>query len=292
MFKEVTGTRMATLVKEFVQDNWVWGEGGIASVNPAALASDVIDLYERDYLAAWDSILDDIELVSFPTVPQTADALGILAGPTSPLRGLLRSVVENTALIELSETPPSGGLESAKSAIVDRFGRVVRSAQEAAGMSTRTPGALVTAHFQPVQRLMSGAPAPMIGFSRSSVRFSSSSRPWGRVSAQPIRSRRCPIPLFALHFRPCSRTLRRFLHSSAPWCRKLAAVPREVSCRVPRADFENRYQQQVLQDCNAFVAGRYPFVPASPMDVQLADFAACSEPAACSIRSSATTWPS
>jgi type VI secretion system protein ImpL len=40
-----------------------------------------------DYIAAWDGMLRDIELVPFSTVRQTAEALGILASPTSPLRG-------------------------------------------------------------------------------------------------------------------------------------------------------------------------------------------------------------
>ena len=273
VFKEVTGTRMATLVKQFVQDNWVWGEGGISSMNPAALASDVIDLYERDYLAAWDTILDDIELVSFPTVPQTADALGILAGPTSPLRGLLRSVVENTALIELSDTPPSGGLASATSAITDRFGKVVRSAQEAAGMSTRTPGALVTAHFQPVQRLMSGAPAPIdrILSQLGQIQQQLTSLGPGVGAADPLEALSNPA------LRASLQTLQQDAAALPPLVGALVAqIGRRAEGSVvsgATSDLENRYQQQVLQDCNAFIAGRYPFVPASPMDVQLADFA-------------------
>ena len=43
-------------------------------------------------------LLNDLEFVSFSTVPQMSEALRILTGPTSPLRGLLRVVVDNTAL--------------------------------------------------------------------------------------------------------------------------------------------------------------------------------------------------
>ncbi len=77
--------------------------------NPVTLAADVTQLYERDYIAAWDAILNDLELVPFSTVSQTADALGILAGPTSPLRGLLRAVVENTSLVDVSRRRTRGG---------------------------------------------------------------------------------------------------------------------------------------------------------------------------------------
>ncbi len=102
---------MIELVKQFAEDGWVWGEGGLPVGNPVTLAADVTQLYERDYIAAWDAILNDLELVPFSTVPQTADALGILAGPTSPLRGLLRAVVDNTSLVDSPDTaPPSGAL--------------------------------------------------------------------------------------------------------------------------------------------------------------------------------------
>ena len=49
------------------------------------------------------AILNDLELVPFPTVQQTRRARSTLAGPTSPLRGLLRLVVDNTSLVELPD---------------------------------------------------------------------------------------------------------------------------------------------------------------------------------------------
>ena len=58
------------------------------------LTSQVTELYERDYNSAWDDLLNDLEIVSFSTVQQYTDELGILVGPTSPLRGLLKTVVE------------------------------------------------------------------------------------------------------------------------------------------------------------------------------------------------------
>ena len=89
VFKEVTRpSAWLPLVKQFAEDDWVWGAG--ARCPPRAgrkLTSQVTDLYERDYNSAWDDLLNDLEIVSFSTVQQYADALGILVGPTSPLRG-------------------------------------------------------------------------------------------------------------------------------------------------------------------------------------------------------------
>ena len=53
-------------------------------------------------------LLNDIEIVSFSTVQQYADELGILAGPTSPLRGLLKTVVDHTSLVATAAAPAAG----------------------------------------------------------------------------------------------------------------------------------------------------------------------------------------
>ena len=89
VFEEMTGTRQAELGKRLLEDRWVWGEGNAALSDPLRIAREVIALYEQDYIRAWDDTLGDIEVVSFPTVQQTAQALRTLAAATSPLRGLL-----------------------------------------------------------------------------------------------------------------------------------------------------------------------------------------------------------
>ena len=91
---------MLPLVKQFADEEWVWGTGGGLSVASwPKLTAQVTDLYERDYNNAWDALLNDLEIVPFSTVEQYADALGILVGPTSPLRGMLKIVVDNTSLV-------------------------------------------------------------------------------------------------------------------------------------------------------------------------------------------------
>ena len=151
---------MIEMVKEFAQDSWVWGEGGLSVGNPVTLAADVTQLYERDYIAAWDAVLNDFEPVPFTTVSQTAEALGILAGPASPLRGLLRAVVENTTLVESPDpaAPPEGALSSAGKTVSEGLGKLLQPVQKALGQSSVAPGSVVTAHFQEIHRLLAGAP--------------------------------------------------------------------------------------------------------------------------------------
>jgi type VI secretion system protein ImpL len=275
VFNEVTGSRMPMLVKQFTEDSWVWGEGGIGSVNPVKLAADVTDVYERDYIVAWDDVLDDIQFVTFPTVQQTANALGILTGPTSPLRGLLRTIVDNTALVELGENAPTGGLAAAKKNITDSLGKAMRSVKEVAGVSTATPGSMVTAHFQPIQRLIAGAPgtAPI-------------DKTFGQLAQlqQQLKSLSPDVggadPLEALSnpaFRSTLATIQQDAATLPPLVGSLVAQIGKGGegsvIATASDDLHTRYQQEVLRECIAVAANRYPFVATSTMDITLPDFA-------------------
>ena len=279
VFQEITRTAgMAGLIKELSDDDWVWGGSGMPVGNPAKLAFDVIDVYERDYIAAWDGILSDLEIRSFSTVQATADALAILAGPTSPLRNLLAAVVNNTSLVEAPVAQaPSGALSSAASALTDRLGQLsnaAKAAKEAAGIS-RQPGALVAAHFQPYKLLMEGAPgsAPIDGVLGQLATIQQQLKAMGPEvgGTDPVQALSSP----ALH------ALFQSLQERA------TTLPPAISALVVRigqraegsvqsragGDLEGRYQQQVLAPCAAAVAGRYPFEPSSSTDVLLDDFA-------------------
>jgi type VI secretion system protein ImpL len=273
VFHEVTGTRMPVLVKQFVDDSWVWGEGGIGAVNPVKIAADVTNVYERDYLTTWDGILNDIQLVSFPSVQQTASALGILAGPTSPLRGLLRVAVDNTSLVELAEKSSGGVLGTTKDKITDGFGKVMRSVQQAAGVSTAAPGSLVTAHFQPLQRIMAGEPgsAPIdkiLGqIAQLQQQLTSLSPEVGGADS-----------LEALANPALKGTLQALAADAASLPPLFGALVSQIGRGAESSVAENaaddiriRYQQEVLAECQAVAAGRYPFVGSS-MDITLADF--------------------
>src|SRR5205814_1099837 len=56
VFDEITGLGTAQLVKQFIDDAWVIGEQGPPLAGSARMAFQVIDLYEQDYIRAWDEI--------------------------------------------------------------------------------------------------------------------------------------------------------------------------------------------------------------------------------------------
>ena len=160
----------------------MWGDGGL-SVAQSGRSSrrDVTELYERDYITAWDDILNDLEIVPFSTVPQTTEALGILVGPTSPLRGTAeeRSSRTRPSSTAPDTAPASGALASAGKKVTEGLGKTPEAGAERPWASPSVaPGhARSRLHFQPIHRLMAGAPAARrsTAFSSRSARFSSSS---------------------------------------------------------------------------------------------------------------------
>ena len=268
VFKEATGLGMAPLVKQFADEEWVWGSG-MSAASWAKLTSQVTELYERDYDNAWDQLLNDLEIVPFSTVQQYTDELGILVGPTSPLRGLLKTVVDNTSLIAASETP---GASSIGTRITEGAKDLFYTAQKKiSGTSGLAPGTVVTQHFQPIHRLMSGAPAPIDGVFDDVRKIRVQLLTLGPQvgGANPLKALADPALL------DLRRALRQdAVNLPAPVNTLVTQIAEHVAGSVSSdatRELETLYQGQVVAACRARVEGRYPF--GAGEDMPLSDFA-------------------
>ncbi|MGH9372970.1 MAG: ImcF-related family protein, partial [Vicinamibacterales bacterium] len=272
VFKEATGTGMVGLVKQFAGDAWVLGDSSLSGDNPLKLAANVTNVYERDYIAAWEAILDDLELVSFSTVTETVNALDILSRGASPLRGLLTAVVDNTALA----APPSpSAAPPAEKSLKDRvLGDLFSRGKEATGLSEPTPGMLVTAHFQPIHRMMAGEPGNT-PLDRVLNRIGEIRQQLGALGpdvggANPLDVLTSPV------LRGMLQSLRQDAASLPPVIENLVSqIGRKAEVSVisgATSELERRYAEDVLRECTDVVEGRFPFSPGSTNDVPLADF--------------------
>jgi type VI secretion system protein ImpL len=260
-------------VNQFAADNWVWGESKPSFTVSNRLKGDVTDLYERDYSATWDAVLDDIELVPFGTLAQAADALNILAGATSPLKGLLGVVADNTALVEQGKAP-SGAVEAAKKGLREKVGNLFDKLPEEIKGSPALPGALVTAHFQPIQRLMAGEPgnAPI---DQILLRIGQLQHHLGSLASDPASTP--PDALTDPQLREILLSLREEAATMPPVIQRLVA---QIGSRAEgsvgssaSSELEKHYRQEVLQPCNAVLADRYPFTVTSSRELPMVDFA-------------------
>jgi type VI secretion system protein ImpL len=274
VFNEVSGVKSLELVKQFATDDWVWGEAGMFANNPLKLVAELTDLYERDYINAWNAVLSDLEIVRFSSTAETAKALGVLAGQTSPLRVVLQTIADNTRLVSVAEPPKAdGGVASTGKKITDGLGKLLAPVKEAAGVSAAPPGSLVTAHFQPLHRLFEGEPGntPM---DRLLARFDQlqvvlAAGPSGagpsvalQQSLQGLKQESAGLP-------PIIQSVTSGVVGSVD-----VAITGDVSSELERryTELERRYRREVVPECEQIVSGRYPFTPNSPADVPLQDF--------------------
>jgi type VI secretion system protein ImpL len=273
VFKQFTGAGRAELLAELAKDAWVWGESAATSfTNAGTLVSGVTNLYELDYIRAWDALLDDLQFASFPTIPQTSEALRILTSPSSPLVGILRVVGDNTALVEPKGAPaPTGLIDKTKKKLSD----VLKPLQDAAGLPSTEPGMIVTAQFQWVRQLMSGEAgktqldAIIATLSEIQQQFDTLGPDVAGVNPVQV--------LLSPSFRVLTQRLQQQAGALPGGLRTLvsqiAKTPTDVVIAGATDQIVLLYNQQVVPTCRGLIANRYPFANRALPDVQLADFA-------------------
>jgi type VI secretion system protein ImpL len=267
VFKDVTGPGILPFVKQFAEEEWVWGTGGVAgAAGLTRLGSQVSDIYERDYANWWSGFLNDLAIVPFTSVQQYADGLGILTSPTSPLKGVLKIAVENTSLVGTAPDP-------SKQAIGTRIAEGARdlfnqAQQKLAG--TGPAGTVVTQRFEPIQRLMAGAPSPFDGVLDQvrKIREQVSRVATELGGTAPLTAIKDP----AVHdlWRSVDQDASNLPQPVDRLVKEIVNHAEIVITGAAKSELDTKYAGVVIPRCRLLVEGRYPF--SNGPDVQLTEF--------------------
>jgi type VI secretion system protein ImpL len=274
VFDQISALGTVELVKQFSQDNWVMGDSAFDMQGLARMASQVMDVYADDYIQTWDGIVSDVQLVPLQNLAQAADVLGILGGPTSPLKGLLITVEANTNLTKPAEGGPSaaGLAAAAEKAVMNPLSKLFGGNKPAAG--AMSPAEKVTKHFAAMNALVAGPPG---------------GAPIDRVVAQvaQIQQKMSGLgtgvgetnPLDALAKSGQGDALKALQLQASTLPPPIGALVAQVGGRSAslavgqaRGELDQRYRQQVVKACEEIIGGRYPFTAGSAVDVPPADF--------------------
>ncbi len=271
VFDEVTSKSAGDLVKQYNEDYWVWGDARPAIGADSQVSAQVVDVYEKEYIEVWDAILADFD-VSFQA-QQTADALAILSGPTSPLRGLLKTVADQTTLVKPAEpAAPTGAIGSLK----DRLSKVVTRGKEAVGISTAVPGAQVTAHFARIHTLVAGD-AGNAQIDRVLGKLQQLQQQLSPVGGGTIGGKSAIEAATSAGSGELVKSIRQDATTLPPAVggmveaiadRAAGALSNDV-----RVELQSLYQQDVAMLCRDVVTNKYPFVKTSGVDIRPDDFA-------------------
>jgi type VI secretion system protein ImpL len=281
VFNEVTDTGSSfDLIKRYASDDWVLGKSSGWIGDPARIRNQVVEIYEHDYIDAWDRVLNDLELAQPQSAAELTTALGTLTGPESPLRNLVATIVDNTRLERAVAPESTGILASAKRTVES----ATKSIQGAAGLTPA--GRRVSAHFQPYHRLVEGelgkTPIDRVIAALAQLRSD-----WDRVvaSGEVSRARENPAlrettqlvrsesQLLPPALRALTDQLTIRLDGEINKARGIADTVIKNAEEARLKNIDALYRQQVLPECNRIVAGRYPFTRGSDNDLPLRDFA-------------------
>jgi type VI secretion system protein ImpL len=266
-FDEISTTGKLELIQQFVSENWVLGGDLADATKSPRLASDVIQLYEDDYIRAWDGLLGDITLRKASGTQQAAELWGVLAAPSSPLKRLLVVVEAQTNLLKPdAKSDLASQAQKAVASKLDALGKMFggdKSQQPAA-----PPGTRVTQHFAAVHKLVQGSPPPI---DLTLEKFANIQRTLAEVNAlggPPPLELATRLSLALKDLDTHAKTLPGPFDSVVTRATGQGAAV--VSSSIGN-DFSSRYTQQVVSECRSLAAGRYPLARGGA-DLPLADF--------------------
>ena len=269
-FEQIKSKGAEELQTQFDSDRWVWGDTTPSSpLSTAERRSAVLNLYEKDYIQAWDAFLNDFGIASLNGTDDLKRALRSLGGPTSPLRTLLKLVDDNTVLVKSPASGQTGVLSSAENVIKG----IIEKGQKTIGLTPTTPGLQVTQHFAPIHALLEGQPgtAPIDRLIDQIKQLQEKLEPIGTGIGQEAVN----VESMAAVGR-ASESLRQ---DAANLPEAVGGLVKEVGTRTLavsrgglRASLSDRYRQEVVRECTMAVLGRYPFTQGSTTEVPLNDF--------------------
>ena len=272
-FERVTGGELPSLVAEFAKDNWVCG--GRVVEDRGRLQSEVIALYQKDYIKEWDRILGDIAINWPASVSGMADVLAILASPTSPLRGVLQMVVDNTRLYERPQPKAAeeGGVAATGRAYANRFSQMFSKASGAPSSTPASPGAVITGRFQDLHRLFAGE-SGQTQMDLLQARFRQleqrlrllAPEAGGGGSVAALRD-----PEWATMFQSLQQDSTTLPSPVREFVEEMRAVTKGEILEGSRNELTDDYRR-IVAECQRLVAGRFPFTEDSRVEMPMPAF--------------------
>lgn len=168
--------QLADIADQIKTERWVLGKAGEqAAIDEQykTLLPDLLDIYRKEFIAAWDETLAKLRLRPLSADRPKYIALSAASSPTSPIRQLLESIRDETALTQEREVPESDNNDLVEGEagrvgrrLASRTGRVGRAGFNlamkaqlragAGGSAPQAPGQNIEAYFKPFHDLVDG----------------------------------------------------------------------------------------------------------------------------------------
>jgi type VI secretion system protein ImpL len=270
---------------DVASESWVLGED--EKIDPTSpqmqsLETDVIKLYEQDYAAHWNAMINDLTLAPFGSAGQAVQSLYILSSPQSPMRALLASMARQLTLSK-APTLPKG----VKAPAVNLPGQAAFNKESsqlqgllgaAPGAAPALPGSEIDAQFAPLRDYVgtggpnaAGAPVDLtlqlLNQVQQQLAALAATAPGSGAPAAP-----------AAGGDPASLLQGEAAHDPNPvsrWLNAIVATANNLrggsAAQGAAAAFNGAGGPAQL--CQQAVVGRYPFDPSASQGIPMGDFA-------------------
>lgn len=286
-FREVFLNEALGVTRRIQNESWVLGARGEVEQNEQVLATisrDVLDLYYNDYIARYDQMLGDIDIIPMESLSHAVEVTNVLSGPTSPLVNILDAVAQETRLTRKAEVLSAEGatqaagqiaqleLQSALSSRTEMFLNILQESAQRTGSTAeppKEPGQYVEDRFawlhvmvarpegQPSQLDTLMAALTEVYQELNRVVLS------GGLGAQPQEGGAI------LRFQQAAARAQGPLQR---WSTQIGRGSSGIAADGTRASINARWQSQVLPFCEQALANRYPFTRNARADVAIQDF--------------------
>ncbi len=295
-FNEVFLAEALAVASRIQRDSWVLGPAGQIEQSEQSLVNlsrDVLALYYNDYVARYDGLLADIDIIPLESLSHAVEVTNVLSGPTSPIANVLEAVAGETRLTD-SRTPEVAEAEAGVSDIGDaaakaalpnvasamplesrRFLDALTEASRDANGNPQPPGAYVEERFDWLQQLVErkdDQPSQLdtiIGLLQQVYQELNKLSFAGGVGT-PTGDNPA-LAQFAGAVASIPGPLQR-------WAAQIAQGSSGITATGTRAGLDALWQANVLPLCEQATANAYPFQRASKADISMKDFAALFAP--------------
>ena len=279
---------MPTIADKLQKENWVLGasgDQGAVKQQYASLFPDIIDLYGKDFLNAWNAALGNLQLRPLLADKPKYLALSAASAPTSPIKQIFESVRTETALTREPKAPAAGNNEAVTQAkqdvtyaVSNRLGYMSREALDLAMKSQRragdppaeVPGASIEANFKPFQILVDGD-AGNRPIDALLANLNELYRQETLAADNPTQAKQA-LDQVEVQVASLRANVTRLPQPLAGMMDKVAKDASNDANASSIAQLVDAMAQQVAAPCQQIVANRYPFAR-SERDVPMADFA-------------------
>ena len=275
---------MPTIADKLQKENWVLGasgDQGAVKQQYASLFPNIIELYGKDFLNAWNVALGNLQLRPLLADKPKYLRLSAASAPTSPIKQIFESVRDETALTRERKAPPAGNNEAAaqaKQAAANRLGYMSREALDLAMKSQRragdppaeVPGASIEANFKPFQILVDGD-AGSRPIDALLANLNELYRQETLAADNPTQAKQA-LDQVEVQVASLRANVTRLPQPLAGMMDKVAKDASNDANASSIAQLVDAMAQQVAAPCQQIVANRFPFTK-SERDVPMADFA-------------------